>query len=535
MQGPDGQLLEFPDGTQPDVMKAAMRKRYGGPSDAPTLDEINAQNRAARAAPGYAGEQARVDAENHRRAIARLPMPLRALMGVGTAIAEPLVGASQITGIGSKDWQDRQIANIEATKGNTAGNAGSVVGNIAAFALPMTKVGMLPKAGQYLASAGIGAAAGGLDPVTGDESRAKNIALGGLFGLGGQATGDVLQATGKMAAANVSQEAKAVYQAAKARGINLTPTQLSDSRFMGWMRGQLGALPGSGAPAQARKQAQQFNAAVSKTVGESDPMSREVFDQALTRIGGQFDRFTGNNIPVSNGFMAKVLQVQDEAAGLADGDTARNMKYIADRIFKQGTTGTLPGKAVQSIDSDLSGLMRQGGERAIYAGRMREALHDQIGKTIGPNEKAAWDEARGQYANAMKIMGLVGKNDGVPAAQLMGALTNNGAGKRAMARDRAGELGQLAKIGQRMKGAPSSGTAERLQSAGLGAAFIANPLGTLAGLTGGRVARGLSDSDILAQALLNRGAGRQAIAPYARGAGLGVMRYSPDDNTGNGP
>ena len=507
----------------------------GGPSDAPTLDEINAQNRAARAAPGYAGEQARVDAENHRRAIARLPMPLRALMGVGTAIAEPLVGASQITGIGSKDWQNRQIANIEATKGNTAGNAGSVLGNIAAFALPMTKVGMLPKVSQYLASAGIGAAAGGLDPVTGDESRAKNIVLGGLFGLGGQATGDVLQATGKMAAAKVSQDAKDVYQAAKARGINLTPAQLSDSRFMGWMRGQLGALPGSGAPAQARKQAQQFNTAVSKTVGESDPMSREVFDQALTRIGGQFDKFTRNDIPLTNGFMSKVLKVQDEAAGLADDSTARNMKYIADRIFKQGSNGTLPGKAVQSIDSDLSKIMRQGGERAMYAGKMREALHDQIGRTIGPSEKAAWDETRGQYANAMKIMGLVGKNDGVPAAQLMGAVTNNGAGKRAMARDRGGELGQLAKIGQRMKGAPSSGTAERLQSAGLGAAFFANPLGTLAGLTGGRVARGLSDSDMLAQALLNRGAGRQAVAPYARGAGLGVMRYSPNDDTGNSP
>jgi hypothetical protein len=462
-------------------------------------------------------------------------MPLRALMGVGTAIAEPLVGASQITGIGSKDWQDRQIANIEATKGNTAGNFGSVVGNLAAFALPMTKVGALPKAGQYLASMGIGTAAGALDPVTGDESRAGNAALGGVLGLGGQASGDVLQATGKAAASKVSKEAKAIYAAAKARGIDLTPTQLSDSRFMGWLRGQLGSLPGSGAPAQAAKQAEQFNTAVSKTVGEAAPMNREVFDQALTRLGGQFDKFTRNDIPLTNGFMSKVMKVQDEAAGLADDSTARNMKYIADRIFKHGSNGTLPGKAVQSIDSDLSKIMRQGGERAMYAGKMREALHDQIGRTIGPSEKAAWDETRGQYANAMKIMGLVGKNDGVPAAQLMGAVTNNGAGKRAMARDRGGELGQLAKIGQRMKGAPSSGTAERLQSAGLGAAFFANPLGTLAGLTGGRVARGLSDSDMLAQALLNRGAGRQAVAPYARGAGLGVMRYSPNDDTGNGP
>lgn len=516
-------------------MKAAMRKRYGGPSGTPTLDEINAQNRAARAEPGYAGEQDRVAAENHRRTLAKLPLPVRIMMGVGTAIAEPLVGASQITGIGSKEWQDREIKKIAATKGNTAGNVGSVAGNVAAFALPMTKVGMLPKAGQYAASAGIGGAAGALDPVTGDESRLVNAGVGAGLGLLGQATGDVLQATGKAAAAKVSKEAKALYAAAKARGINLTPTQLSDSRFMGWLRGQLGALPGSGAPAQAQKQAQQFNAAVSKTFGETEPMSREVFDKALTRLGGEFDKFTRNDIPLTNGFMSKVLKVQDEAAGLADEATARNMNYIADRIFKQGSNGTLPGKAVQSIDSDLSKIMRQGGERAHYAAQMRDALHDQIGRTIGPAQKEAWAATRGQYANAMRIMGLVSKNDGVPAAQLMGAVTNNGAGKRAMARDRGGELGQLAKIGQRMKGAPSSGTAERLQSAGLGAAFFANPLGTLAGLTGGRVARGLSDSDMLAKALLNRGATRQAIAPYASGAGLGVMRYSSDDDIGDGP
>jgi len=30
VEGPDGQEYEFPEGTAPDVMKQAMRKRYGG-------------------------------------------------------------------------------------------------------------------------------------------------------------------------------------------------------------------------------------------------------------------------------------------------------------------------------------------------------------------------------------------------------------------------------------------------------------------------------------------------------------------------
>src|SRR6266508_6982704 len=31
VQGPDGAQINFPDGTPPDEMKAALRKRYGGP------------------------------------------------------------------------------------------------------------------------------------------------------------------------------------------------------------------------------------------------------------------------------------------------------------------------------------------------------------------------------------------------------------------------------------------------------------------------------------------------------------------------
>ena len=34
VQGPDGQLLEFPDGTSRETMKAAMQKRYGAPKAA---------------------------------------------------------------------------------------------------------------------------------------------------------------------------------------------------------------------------------------------------------------------------------------------------------------------------------------------------------------------------------------------------------------------------------------------------------------------------------------------------------------------
>lgn len=260
-----------------------------------------------------------------------------------------------------------------------SGVGGSIVGtaaDIGSLLLPISKVGALGKVGQYGGNAAIGATIGAIQPTEKGESRAKNAAIGGALGIGGQATGDLLQVGGKALANTLSPEIKALYQAAKARGINLTPAQLTDSKFVQFVRSQLAALPGSGAASQAAKQSRQFNTAVSKTVGETEPMSREVFDSALTRMGAEFDKFTNTNVPLTNGFMRKVLDVQDEAWGLGEESAARSMKHIADRIFKAGNSGTLDGKAVQSIDSQLSKLQAFGGERAYYASKMRNALHD---------------------------------------------------------------------------------------------------------------------------------------------------------------
>lgn len=588
-------MLAFPDGTSKETMLAAMRKRYGSPApdfsnvqggvsqsaqgydrgaqydgpllegdgpqgEAPSLNQINSQNR--RFIEGLPREKVggqptlsslitggtragniddhvrRVDTANQRRMIDKLPGPVRFAVGAGTAVADPVVGLSQITGIGSDDWRERQLAAIESAKATKTGKAGAFAGNVAMYAAPATKLASAPKAIQYAGNMGIGALAGALDPVNEEgESRLKNTALGAGLGLAGQAASDALMVSGKAAANAVTPEIRALYKAAQAKGIKLTPAQLSDSKFVAYLRKQLGALPGSGAASHAAGQREAFNRAVSSTVGEAEPMSREVFDSALTRLGGEFDTFTNRPLPVTNGFMRNVLKVQDEAAAIGDADSARNMKAMADRIFKAGSSGRLDGRAVQSIDSQLSKLQAAGGERAYYASQMREALHSQLEKNMPHADFEAWKQTRKQYANLMKVTGLVAKDGEVSPGKLMGAVTANKAGKRAMARNRGGDLGELARIGQMMKLPPTSGTAEGAQAAGVGLGMLANPLKTVAGLTAGRGVRAMSDSDWLAQFLMSqsRGAGRQAIAPYVPAAGLGVMRYERDDNTGGRP
>jgi hypothetical protein len=41
VEGPDGVIIEFPGDTAPDVMKAAMAKRYGKPTGVPAATKIS--------------------------------------------------------------------------------------------------------------------------------------------------------------------------------------------------------------------------------------------------------------------------------------------------------------------------------------------------------------------------------------------------------------------------------------------------------------------------------------------------------------
>lgn len=418
-------------------------------------------------------------------------------------------------------------------------DVGNVAGNVASFFLPASwasRIGQAKNvglAGRVALQAGAaGATDIGLQAATKggdvDMGRAALVAAGGA---GGELAGAALTATGRAAAAKVPKDVKALYDAAKARGINLTPAQLSDSKFVSFLRSQLAALPGSGAAGQEAKQRIAFNTATSRTVGESAPMSNQVFDEALDRLGGEFDRFASRSLPLTNGFVRNLEKIAGDAklSGLdgAPGITQNMVDFV-----KRQPGGRIDGKVVQAIDTKLRKLATRNDDAGEYARTMREALHDHIEKNMPQADFDAWRTTRKEYRNAMKIMGLVAKDGEVSPGKLMGAVTNDKAGKRAMARGRGGELGELARIGQRMKPPPSSGSGERVQAAAVGAGFWANPLATLTGLTAGRVGRGALDSNMLAAAMMNRGAGRQALAPYVPAVGVGVMRY-PYVATGN--
>src|SRR5690606_33021347 len=94
VQGPDGQMLEFPDGTDRETMRSAMAKRYGGPSQ-PKPDFSNVQS-GANTVAGPSPTDGMSGVDKFRAGLGRSIMEtgrgLRqavpaAVMGIGNALA----------------------------------------------------------------------------------------------------------------------------------------------------------------------------------------------------------------------------------------------------------------------------------------------------------------------------------------------------------------------------------------------------------------------------------------------------------------
>lgn len=466
----------------------------------------------------------------------------QAAYGLVSPVANAIAGVGQMTGL--MDEQDVQAsrARIDAVRDTTPGAVAGFAGDVGMMALPLSKVASLPKAGQYAASALAGGTFAGLQPVSEGEDRGDNMMLGGALGALGQGGSDLLMAAGKRAATAITPEVRALYEAAKARGINLTPAQLSDSKALKFLQSQLSRLPIIGGSGKIDAQKAAFNRELAREIGEDAPVvTPEVFARAKSRQGQQFEELTSrNDLRMTPELIRKLEAIRSDAAAAGD-DAQSAVSSALDSFYKragQGSSttpegavsesfGDLPGRMFQSLDSQLGQVTKLGTPASHYVGQVQAALREAMDSSISPADSAAWQALRRQYGNRKTIRDLVAKGDGgeISPAALMGRVSGNNSGKEAMATGRRGGLGELARIGQRIKDPPSSGTAERLMSAGVGAGAIANlPLTLAALLAGGATKKGL-DSSLLARLMMREGRGKtaQALAPVVRAGATGAV------------
>lgn len=427
-------------------------------------------------------------------------------------------------------------------------DVGNVAGNVAAFFLPASwagrvaqvrNMGLLGRVGMQggaaaLTDAGIQAG------VNNGQIDAKRAALVGAGGAGGELAGAGLRVAASRAANAIPQATRELAAKASAMGINLTPAQLSDSAFLKRLALMTDRLPFSGAGKRAAAQQQAGNKKLAGLLGqEADAVDTTVMSDAAEAIGSRFDEAMQGGMQYGRDFLRNVAELKRQAADL-DSNALTAANRIADRVKRAGNGGQISGRALLSMDRQARTMASSGNaDVAAIGGDFREVLHDAFEKQAPASVKSNWDEARRQWATLKALEPVVARNTegGVPLQQLQGAINATKRGRTLRSRGKDGELGTLASIGQRIKPPNSSGTAENIQSAGIGAGAISSPLLTLLTLgTGGIASRGLASS-ALANIMLRESPGTayKALAKVAPASGaLVVSEKKGRDKRNNG-
>ncbi len=619
VEGTDGQLFEFPAGTPEETMTGALRRHYGGPEsqrqidpksvrwdapdpaqvqwdkpkpdfsnvrggvqtfqrqrrpvayhgptlagmtphNGPTLDQINAINRAKRNAPGFAAEQARVQADNKRREFAALPAPARFAIGAGGRVAAAGRGAGQLFAQVA-DYVDPQEQNLSSLitgrptsryghamqreaqarqrdsymSGDVAATLGGIAGDVGMLAAPGGAIGKLSGIRALAANAGLGAAYAGLQPVIDGESRAKNAGVGAAFGAGGHALASGVSALGRSAANAVPKDIQAMAKRARELGIPLHASQVSQSLPVKVAASAGKYLPFSGYAKAASRQQESVNRAVAKTFGsDAKKLTDDAMHAARRKLNSGFeDIYNRNTFPITEKVARKLVQVERDAARRLTNDEAQVLRNQLDDILANADDGVLSGQKYQAVRTSLK--KAEGGDKlGLAVKELRQALDDMAAEAVGPADAAKLKTLRSQWANFRTAENALKQNAGAGGDVRLASLwpmIRKGSTK---------EMRELARMGQTLLKDPisDSGTAQRSLAYNvlMGGGSLANPAliplfakASLSGATLGRAA----NSSTLANLLAREGRGKattklgrmlEQSAPYV--GPLAATRYN---------
>ena len=383
---------------------------------------------------------------------------------------------------------------------------------------------------QPLVQAAAGAVGGAVSDMTGNELAGLAASIAAPVGAAGAAR--FFQPIRN----SLNPEMVRLAEQATAEGIPLTAAQATGSRPLRLMESSFDQLPFTAGPQAEVRDAQQraFNRAVLSRAGAGgDSASPATLQANRDRIGGEFERLSqGTTVNLDDQMLSDLQDVATRyGTKLPSQQRPAFQAYIED-ILGQGDG--MPGTVYQQARSDLSRQARSAkGNDPFFSDALRglrDALDNAAGRSIAPDDQAAWQQARSdwryqrQIENAMAGAGQDAATGNVPAAQLRTAAVS---GDRSGYARGDGELNDLARIGQAfLRAPPDSGTAGRssmmnlLQLAGAGGAGAVGGLPAVAAaLVAPRVVQGVTNSGV-AQRYLKEG------APGAKA----LNRFAPDVN-----
>jgi hypothetical protein len=327
-----------------------------------------------------------------------------------------------------------------------------------------------------------------------------------------------------------ADDAQLAQLATQKYGIPLTAPQVTANPGLKIAGSTLNRLPFSGAEGFQAGQQASFNRAVAGTIGESaDKITPQVMNAARQRIGSYYDSVAQNtNVAIDPQFAQDIHTVLNNASQVLPKAEVEPLLKQAQNIIEKidPSTKTISGQTYQALTNTGAPLDRLADSTnpnvAFYADGLKRALDGALARSASPVDQAMLQTADRQWAALRTIQAIVAKSptgDVSPAllAGRVNAQTGNG-----MAFGYGGDLGELARIGQKFLKEPgSSNTAERLATiagtiGGVPNALLAAAHGDLGGaamtalgvplasLAVGRGVGGVLRSQTLANALINR-------------------------------
>lgn len=435
----------------------------------------------------------------------------RVMAGLGRSIVETWRGIQQMAGFRS----DEQVARDRQLDEALLGTTGGAVGNLAGGALQMlapvpgaaaARLGAVAgRSAPYVGAAARAAAFSGAQTVGEGESRGGNAAIGGALGAVGQGVAAGAGRLASNAKAKLTPAVQSAIENARAAGIPLHLSQVTNSRFLKTLGSVANQLPFTGAGKAAQRQQEAFNRAVSRGFGEdASSLGDDVLRAARERIGAVYDDiYSRNNVMLDDAALNKLASIEQSASRNLPRDEAAIVKNQIDDIIEATQNGGMPGAMYQAFRTDRL-MPMESGSRSFQTGLIREirkALDDAAERSVGPEDAKALAQARRQWRNlrtSEKALSQVAGAGGDVRPAALWPIVNQSKGATP-------EMRELARIGQVVlkDPIPNSGTPER------------QLIYRLLGLGGAGTMAGVSAPSLAGLALGGAAAGRVMNSPLA--------------------
>jgi hypothetical protein len=426
VKGPNGVVIDFPDGTDPQtidrVMRRAVGQRSGGatPQAAPSdpaqppdpydvLKSIGSGAvRGVAAVGGLAGDWAKVGGTALGRAGRRLglPDPPRLNPTLERGLHKLLPTSAELTGAVERNITG-PLHEPQTTPGKYAGTiaagAPALVGGPAALgrrALSVLGGGALSEAG--------GQATEG----TPLEPYAR--AAGATFG-GWAAPAATRRAVTPFPGPREREDMVRTLQQAGVR--SLTPGMRSGHPRLQAFEQELGGHQFVQRQDQIRDQ---FTSAVLRPAGiRANRATTRVVNDAFTNIGREFDTLQSGTTARLDRPLGNELARIPHDYEMTHGAPAAGVQRMAQRIRSVAAVngGTIPGRSYQAIRTDISRLADMADPDTARAfRRLQEAMDDSVERAMTPRLRTQWQDARQRYRNLLVVRRAVGAGSGVPGA-----------------------------------------------------------------------------------------------------------------------